>query len=219
MNHLNGPARKLFRAQTMRMQMRFLKLAALAVAATLGLAGAGPAAAADEIPTLRLAVPQPDPAELKPGLAVKYSYPGGVRTLNEAYTFAANAQPGPPLVGFDYPNTMPGEKALTSEKVTMVVAKIDGYVKFDEAGTYGLEFLSNDGLQVALGGTRIYRYDDRKPCAGDGSFKVEVPQAGYYELSALFFQRYNTSCLLMKIKKPSSGGMVWASNDLFFYKP
>lgn len=199
--------------------MRFLKLAALAVAATMAFAVAGPAAAEDEIPQLRLAYPQPDPAELKPGLAVKYAYPGGVRTLAAAYSQVSNAEPGPPLVGFDYPNTMPGEHALTSKRSTMVVAKIDGYMKFDQAGEHTLEFLSNDGLQVALGGTRVYRYDYRRPCDGNGPFKVNVPQPGFYEVSALFFQRYKTSCLLMKIKKPGANGMVWASNDMFFYKP
>jgi hypothetical protein len=211
-------AEALPRAQTMRTQMKFLKLTALAVAAIFGFAIAEPAMAQGDIPKLQPASPQPDVATLKPGLAVRYT-DRGVRELNVAISIAGNGVPGPPLVGFDYPNTMPGENALTSDQPTEVVAKITGFIRFEEAGVHELEFLSNDGLSVKIEGESIYRFDYRMPCSGHGPFKVEVPQAGFYALDAVFFQRYKTSCLLMKVKKPSSTGMVWASNEMFFYKP
>ena len=199
----------------MRSMMKILTMAAALLAATLGVA----AAAEKEVHQLRPATPQPNPEELVPGLAVEYAYPGGVRSLVEAHSALSSAEPGPPLVGFDYPNTMPGENALTAKRATMVAARIEGYIRFDQAGEYELGFLSNDGLQVALGGTRIYRWDFRMPCAGGDNVKVNVPRPGYYRVAALFFQRYKTSCLLMKMKKPGATGMTWAPTDIYFHKP
>ncbi len=191
-------------------------MAALAIVAAA--ISAGQSAAESKVHQLRLATPQPDPAQLQPGLAVSYAYPGGVRTLAEASAAAQDVEPGPALVGFDYPNTLPGENALTAKRSTMVVAKIDGYMRFDKAGEHVLEFYSNDGLQVALGGTRIYRHDYRQPCTTSGSETVNVPQPGWYEVSALFFQRYKTSCLLLQMQEPG-GDLVWAPTDIYAHIP
>lgn len=168
--------------------------------------------------TLRPADPQPDPAHLAPGLKVGYAYPGDVKFLTDAWrAIDSGLEPGPPLIGFDYPNTLPGEPALTSRRATRVVALIEGYMRFDEAGEHALEFWSNDGLEVFLGGARIYRFDERRPCDTAGPVRVNVPQPGWYALKAVFFQRLSTSCLLLKMQKPG-GRLLWAPTDIYAYE-
>lgn len=165
--------------------------------------------------TLTPADPQPDPAALKPGLAVAYAYPPEVTSLREAREWLeAGAEPGPPLIGFDYPDTLEGEKALTSTNATRVAARITGYIRFDAPGTYDLDFESNDGLSVTIGGQEVSRYDGRHPCESGGASTVTAPEAGWYELEAIYFQRLSTSCLLMKWGE-AGADLGWTPNDAF----
>lgn len=159
--------------------------------------------------------PQPDEAALKPGLAVKYAYPGDVKSLHEAESWRNyELKPGPPLIGFDYADTLPEEKALTSDSVEFVVAFIDGYIKFDQPGPYQLEFHSNDGLRVKISGQQVFEYDGRHPCEPGKRVTVEIPQAGWYPVEALFFQRSGTSCMLLNWAPP---GQAWDWAPLEIY--
>lgn len=195
--------------------MRFLNLLRILAAATL--AGAT-AAKADVV--LRPASPQPDAAALSQGLFVTYSYPQDVRSLAaaehhlEKRPFSAKA----PLIGFDYPDTREGDNALTSRQAYVVAAKIEGFIRFDAPGRYDLEFQSNDGLRVSIGGQVVSEYDGRHPCSSPGAVAVQAPSAGWYELEAIYFQRQGTSCLLMEWA-PAGGEMGWTPNDAFAFIP
>ena len=145
--------------------------------------------------------PQPDAGDLAPGLAVKYAYPPDVKTLDDAaYWLERKASDGPPLAGLGYEET--SEKALTSEQVENVAASIDGYVRFEVAGDYRLKFFSNDGLMVELGGAEIYKDDTRHPCGTNGWVDVTIPEAGWYPLHMIYFQRKDSSCLIMSWQPP-----------------
>jgi hypothetical protein len=178
--------------------MRLLGLIALALLA----ACAGPEAGGG---SLTLANPQPDPAMLKPGLAVKYAYPTDVKSIADAKRHRQIARSGPPLSGFDYADTEEGENALTSRQPEKVVAFIDGYVRFDAPGAYGLKFWSNDGLEVKIGGAQVYLHDRRHTCQSKGMRNFNVPAAGWYRIDAVFFQRLNTSCLMANWRTPAGG--------------
>lgn len=167
--------------------------------------------------TLTPASPQPDAGALKPGLYVEYIYPPDVRTLREASEWKAGKTRGPDLVGFDYPDTAPGEHALTSDQEERVIAHIKGYLRFDEAGVHEIDVLSNDGISLMIGGQEVARFDGRQPCDNTGVTEVNAPEAGWYEVKALFFQRLNTSCLLMEWRPPSAGEMDWTPNENFAY--
>lgn len=186
---------------------------ALAAALLAGAAAlAGP-------PVLAPADPQPDPAKLKPGLAVEYAYPADVKSLDQAQSWRQyGVEQGPPLIGFDYIDTAPGENSLTSKRAEYVVAFISGFMRFDSAGVHKLEFQSNDGLDVEIGGQRVYRYDGRHPCETGGWVEVEVPAPGWYPLKALFFQRMNTSCLLLQWAPPGAE-LDWTPNEVFAHIP
>ena len=162
--------------------------------------------------------PQPDEAALSPGLAVQYAYPADVKSLTDAKGWLDyGTETGPPLIGFDYPDTLEGEKALTSRQSIQVVAAIEGYIKFDAPGVTQLDFISNDGLLVKISGQEVSRYDGRHPCESGGTVDVNVPAAGWYELEALYFQRAGTACLLMMWGDPGAD-LGWTPNEAFAHK-
>jgi hypothetical protein len=187
----------LFRNWTARAAL----IAGLAISAA---ALASAAATAEDEPTVTLtpADPQPDESALKPGLAVWYKG-ADIRTLQEAEDWLANdPSPGEPIAGFTYEDT--AGPALTSSSKVYIIAGIRGFMKFPEPGSYYLEVLSNDGFNLNLGGQEeILRIDGRQACGEKVEYvTVEVPQAGWYALDAVWFQRRNTSCLLLYWEKP-----------------
>lgn len=185
-------------------------LAAMALGASAALAG--PVA-------LTPANPQPDEAALQEGLAVQYAYPADVKSLSQAEDWLGyGVETGEPLIGFDYIDTEDGEKALTSKREHYVVADISGYLKFDNAGVYEIDFVSNDGLQVWISGQEVTFYDGRHPCENAGVTEVSVPEPGWYELKALWFQRLGTSCLLAEWTPPG-GSLDWIPNENTAYLP
>ncbi|WP_299961768.1 PA14 domain-containing protein [uncultured Roseobacter sp.] len=191
------------------MTIRF-RTAALALALTVPAAGfAAPLA-------LTPADPQPDPGALTPGLAVSYaSIPSSVRDLAGAQdALERKAAPGAPLIGLSYDDT--DTATLTSGMAEKVAADISGYIHFDAAGTYTLDFLNNDGLALSIGGEQVALYDGVHACGYAGEIDVEVPQAGYYSLEATFFQRKGTSCLMMEWG-PDSDGLAPVPDSAFFH--
>ncbi|MEM8742766.1 MAG: hypothetical protein AAGE13_14900 [Pseudomonadota bacterium] len=173
------------------------------------------AAASAQAQSLTPANPQPDAAALKDGLAVLYAFPNDVKWLRDAEGWRSyDPKPGAPLVGFDYPDTNPGDPVLTSSYHENVVAFIEGYIRFDQPGVWKIEFHSNDGLQVTIGGLQVYKHDGRHACETVGWAEFEVPQPGWYALEATYFQRLNTACLLMKWAAPGDK-MRWTPNAVF----
>ncbi len=173
--------------------------------------------AAAQTISLTPADPQPSEADLAPGLAVKYAYPGDVKSLQDAESYLDyGTKDGAPLIGFDYPDTLEGEETLTAGQSIQVVAAISGYIRFDEPGVHQLEFHSNDGLSVTISGQEVSRYDGRHPCEANASQAVDVPEAGWYELEALYFQRAGTACLLMQWDV--GAGFDWTPNDVFAHR-
>ncbi|MAC82183.1 MAG: hypothetical protein CML66_29505 [Rhodobacteraceae bacterium] len=160
----------------------------------------------------------PQPKGLKTGLSVTYAYPVDIKTLAQAKNALASApEAGPPLSGLTYPDGGNLGKALTSKQVTSVAAAINGYIRFDEAGVYSLKFYTNDGLDMRIGGQRVGYETDRTPCSSTGNTKVNVPQAGWYDLTGLWFQRLSSSCLEMEWTTPS-GKKGAVPNSVFGYK-
>ena len=188
--------------------MKLYKTATLA-AAVMMIAGAAFAA------PLKLKPASPQPSGLKSGLAVKYAYPPDVKSLNQDTRALKRAKAGTPLKGLDYRDTAPGEKALTSKQEKHVAAAISGFVKFDSAGTYTIDFLTNDGLDARIGGQEVGHFDGRQTCQETRAVEVEVPQAGWYPVEITYFQRVGTSCLLMRAGK---GAPDWMPNSAFGYK-
>lgn len=187
------------------------KSAALAV--TLAM----PAMAFAEPLALSPADPQPSASSLSAGLAVIYAFPGDVRTIKDARNaLKRKTQQGTPLAGLSYDDTKEGDLTLTSGKATKVVADISGFIKFDAAGTYVLDFLNNDGLEITIGGQIVGDYDEVHSCGYAGEIEVDVPKAGFYPLTATYFQRKGTACLMMEWG-PDSDGLALVPDSAFFH--
>ena len=172
-----------------------MKTTAIALAALL----ATPAWAG----TVTLTPAEPQPTDVSPGLAVTYAYPKKVKTLAAATAALKEenaevaVEEGDPLIGLSYLDTEPGEMVMTSKKEFKVAAAISGFIKFDEAGTFKVEVISNDGIDLSIGGQQVGLFDETHGCESAGVTTVEVPSPGWYVLEATYFQSKGTSCLLM----------------------
>lgn len=147
--------------------------------------------------TLTPADPQPAEADLAPGLAVSYAYPSDVRTLEDAADALADGTPGPALRGFSYPDNAEGDLTLTSTSAQKVAAAISGFIRFDAAGTYRVNVVSNDGVVASIGGQEVAFNDEVHACEPAGEQEVTVPEPGWYAIEATYFQRKGTACLEM----------------------
>lgn len=146
---------------------------------------------------LKLTPADPQPGGLKSGLAVDYAFGGGGRSLKEAEDRLRSAEPGKPLVGLSYLDGDEGDDTLTSGKAEKVAARISGYIRFEAAGTFNLEFYSNDGLKASIGGQQVVFFDGVHGCEPSGVTQVQVPSPGWYALEATYFQRKGSACLMM----------------------
>lgn len=160
----------------------------LAVLAMTGAAWADP---------VKLTPANPQPSGLTQGLAVSYGFGSGGRNLAETSKTLSNAKAGKPLMGLSYLEGSDGEETLTSGTDHKVAAAISGYIKFDAAGTYNLQFYSNDGLKASIGGQQVVFHDGVHGCDPSEITQVEVPSAGWYALEATYFQRKGGACLMM----------------------
>lgn len=166
---------------------------------------------------LKLTPANPQPGGVKPGLSVRYGYtPEGrdIRTLSDARMALRKAEAGPALPGLDYPDTNLGDPTLTSKRAENVAAAIEGYIRFDAPGVYEMDFYTNDGLDASIGGQQVGFFDGRQPCDSTYVAEVEVPQAGWYEFEATYFNRLNTSCLMMRWAKQGKP-LKWVPNKAF----
>jgi len=139
----------------------------------------------------------PQPTSLTEGLSVAYVKGAGGRTLKEAKSKLKRAKTGTPLAGLSYRDTEAGESVLTSDAQEKLAATISGFIRFETAGTYDIEFFSNDGLEAYVGGQQVALADGVRGCDRTGAVTVSVPAAGWYPLEATYFQRKGSACLMM----------------------
>ncbi|WP_424832568.1 PA14 domain-containing protein [Ruegeria sp.] len=167
---------------------------------------------------LKLQPANPQPSSPKAGLDVKYAWEGNpprkIQTVAKAKQMMSKAQPGQPLRGLDYRDTDEGDPVLTFNEAFNVAAEVTGYIRFDAPGIYELETWSNDGIDAWVGGQQIGYFNGRQGCEANQRTEVEVPQAGWYPLKINYFQKYGTSCLMMKSGKQGER-FTWTPNEVF----
>ncbi len=164
---------------------------------------------------LQPANPQPN---AKAGLNVKYAWEGNpprkIQNLAKVGFLLKKAKAGPPLRGLDYRDTSDGDPVMTFNEAYNVAAEITGFIRFDSPGIYELETWSNDGIDAYVGGQQIGYVNGRQGCEANQRTEVEVPKAGWYPLNIKYFQKYGTSCLMMKWGKAGEK-MKWTPNSAF----
>ena len=172
--------------------------------------------------TVQLRPASPQPSGLKPGLSVTYGWLGNppqkFQSLSAARSFVnSNGKRGRALRGLYYRDTNDGDPVMTHKEHYNVAAKIRGYIKFDAPGTYDLEVWSNDGVDARISGKSVGNFDGRQGCEPNQRVTAVVPKAGWYDMSLYYYQKYGTSCLMMKWA-PSGSKMKWVPNSAFAYR-
>ena len=151
------------------------------------------------------AAPQPKAEALKPGLAVRYYFEvyNSIDDLLEMMD-RNKGQPGEPIKQLNY-RVGPG-KVLTSDSSNFVGAHITGLIHLEKAGTYNFLVTSNDGVSVSLGSEIIFEDPDVHADSTSDPISVTIGTPGWYELDVLYFEKKNTSTLILKWKPPDAPG-------------
>lgn len=80
-----------------------------------------------------------------------------------------------------------------------------------------MDFFTNDGLDARISGQQVGLFDGRQTCDSTYITEIEVPQAGWYDFEATYFNRLKTSCLMMRMG-PVGAKLGWVSNAAFGYR-
>ncbi len=147
--------------------------------------------------------PQPQADALKDGLAVDYYY-SVFEHIVELTTFmqSKKGEAGPPLPQLNYKVGI--GNVLTTTSGDFVGAHITGAIKMETAGTYQFEVTSNDGVRVSLGGEQIFTDPGIHPDSTSPPIDVEITEPGWYALDVLYFEKKNTSTLILRWKQPGA---------------
>jgi PA14 domain len=162
------------------------------------------------------ASPQPKASQLKPGLAVYYSF-NFVRAIKWMlyYTKDNKGEPGAPLPQLDYKTGI--GNVLTSDRDDGVMATIEGFIKLAKPGAYVFKVNVNDGVRVTLGDKRILN-DPKWDVLGDrmtAPVTVQIKKPGWYKLKVLYFERKGTSTLQFYWQPPGAGTAVIVPASVF----
>lgn len=168
---------------------------------------------------INLTPANPQPTGLKEGLAVVYAVnTRDVRKLSPAQRRIERfGEPGQPLPGLNFPDKGKGAPVMTSGRPELVGAQVTGFIKFPSAGVYGLEFFTNDGAEIWISGQSVAKLDMITPCASAGRPQVNVPQAGWYDIQVLYFQKEGTACFESEWTPPG-GKRQLIPDSAFGYK-
>jgi len=189
-----------------------LKLLAVAGALAFALSNsAAVAQQADPIGELQRASPQPSAEALEPGLAVEY-ISVFVRHVDQAEA-SGKGRPGQPLEMLDW-NTLDGE-VLTSGEDDGVAARITGFIRFAEAGTYMLTMQSNDGIRLLIGGKKIIEDPDVHRDRFSPIVPLQISTPGWYPLYLIYFERKGTSTLEMYWQPPGAEDFDFVPAEAF----
>ena len=177
-----------------------LRTAAVLAAAVAILAGSPLATAKGPITGTAPVSPQPEEDDLEAGLAVTYYY-AYFEDVGDITRFVSG-KPGEPIMILDH-RTKSG-KVLTARKPMGVGAEIRGLIKLDQAGSYIFRVLSNDGVELLIGGERL-AYD---PGIHGDRFtppaEFVVAEPGWYALAIDYYQKKGTSALKLLWTPPGA---------------
>jgi hypothetical protein len=149
--------------------------------------------------------PQPKAEALNDGLAVSY-YFAIYNSIEELTSWMDHkkGKPGEPIPTLNY--KVGQGKVLTSDSSNFVGAHITGLINLAKAGTYAFEVTSNDGVRLTLGGKMIFEDPEVHADWTSEPIVVPVTEPGWYPIDVLYFEKKNTSTLIVKWKPPGAAG-------------
>jgi hypothetical protein len=144
---------------------------------------------------------KPRESKLKPGLGVTY-YLNRFNHIDELLLEAevTKGHKGKPLPQLNY--KVERGNVLTSDRANMIGAMIYGFIRLDRKGVYTFLLQSNDGVDLHIGGKRIYR--DAEVHADDYSppLTIEIGEPGWYTFDLAYFEKKNTATLELYWQRP-----------------
>jgi len=166
--------------------------------------------------------PQPADSELKPGIAVNYFYGFEGRHTGAAWRIVDTVNPdaGAPIPMLNY--NVGNDPMLTSSRNKGLVAHMTGVMYFKEPGTYKFTALTNDGFELNIGGAFILEDPDVHYDRWSDIVSVEIPEAGWYDLEMVYFNRKGTATLELYWRPPwdkSDGDMAFVPAEVFAHIP
>ena len=153
-------------------------------------------------------------AQMTPGLAVKYFSRkfDRLRELRDWMNYK-KGKAGPPLPSLDYADS--NGTVLTSTRDDLVGAEITGAILLSEAGTYKFKVLSNDGVQVEIGGKRLLKDDRPHKTRFSNQGTVAAGEPGWYPIRVLYFEKKGSAALQLHWATPSGGGFAVVPAEAF----
>ncbi|MAL79481.1 MAG: hypothetical protein CMN55_10280 [Sneathiella sp.] len=163
---------------------------------------------------LKPAVPQPDAATLKPGLAVTYYgvEVNSLRKLEENMDYM-DGTPGTPIPMLNY--QVGAGNVLTSNSNDMVGADIKGFIHLKNPGRYMFMVHSNDGVRLTIGEKMLFEDPDVHADRFSDEIIVEISEPGWYPIHILYFEKKNTSTLELYWEAPGFGDMDYVPEEVF----
>lgn len=163
---------------------------------------------------LKMSSPQPDPAKLKPGLAVKYYgiQVDSLRKLEENMDYM-DGKPGEPIPMLNY--QVGAGNVLTSNSNDMVGADITGFIHMKNPGRYMFMVHSNDGVRLTIGEKMIHEDPDVHADRFSDEIIVEISEPGWYPIHILYFEKKNSSTLELYWEAPGYDDMDYVPAEAF----
>lgn len=141
--------------------------------------------------------------KLSPGLATHY-LDGFYRHVRQMAP-ADKGRPGTPVLNLDH-RFGEGE-VFASGKSRGIGVEFSGYIHLSSSGVYQFQALSNDGVEVTIGGQRVAWdptvHSDRLTAIE----KLQVSSAGWYPVTVRYFQRKGTAALILYWQQPEETAM------------
>ncbi len=185
-----------------------------AVVLSVGVLAWTSTAFAEAITGLKAASPQPNAAELKPGLAVQY-YSAEMNNLRELDDWMGykDGKEGKPLPMLNY--QVGSGNVLTSDSSDFVGANIQGFIKMDKPGRYTFLVHSNDGVYVSIGDKLIYEDPTVHADRFSDELVLEISEPGWYPIHIKYFEKKNTSTLELYWEAPGGPEMDYVPASAF----
>ena len=144
-----------------------------------------------------------DGQSLTPGLAVTYWRGNRFDLMLEMQRVVerARGEPGEPVLQLDT-----GKSVLTTQSQELVAAVLKGLIQFEEAGTYQVEFVSNDGILVEIDGQLVHADPNRHSDSTSGPIPMQIDEPGWYDLDIAYFQKKGSHRHEMYWLPPSGQG-------------
>ena len=161
-----------------------------------------------------------DDKVLKPGLSAIYIYKffrhiDQMPVLDPKMTAE---KVGKPILVLNY-RFGEGELIFDSGVSQGIGIQMNGFLKFSEAGKYGMMALSNDGIRVQICGETILVDPNVHSDRFSPQAVLDIPKPGWYPVMIQYFQRKGTAAIEMHWKLPGKADFSVIPAEVYAHAP